>query len=131
MLRIPSPLDPDLETLVHHVIGCCVRVHTELGPGLPERAYERAVCWELESASLPYACETTVAVKYRERPLCVQRVDLIVSGRLVLELKCVDRLLPVHHAQVRTYMRLARVRIGLLINFNVPVLPEGIRRIIV
>jgi GxxExxY protein len=130
MLRVASPLDAELEALIHRVIGCCISVHRGLGPGLRERMYVRALRIELELAGIPYEVERRFTVTYRGRPLCIQRVDLIVSERLILEVKSVDRLAPVHIAQTRTYLRIAKLRAGLVLNFNVAVLPDGLRRIV-
>lgn len=130
MLRIPTTLEPALEELVHKTIGCCITVHRELGPGLIEQAYGRAVGYELAANSIPFEREKRFPITYRGRNLYVHRLDLVVGGELVLELKAVDRLHPVHRAQLLSVLRTAKLRIGLLINFNVPVLPEGIRRIV-
>ncbi len=130
MLRIDSPLSDDLEQLAHDVIGCCVRVHRELGPGLLEKIYTRAAVVELTAHGVPFEVEKSVPVRYRGQLLCHQRLDLLVGGRLVLELKAVDRLDSIHVAQVLSYLRVSAVRLGLLINFNVPILKDGIRRVI-
>ena len=130
MLRIQSPLPDDLEVLAHDVIGCCLRVHRELGPGLLEIIYARAVVLELTACKIPFETEKAIPVHYKNELLCHQRLDLFVGGRLVLELKSVERLNSIHVAQVLSYLRVADVRLGLLINFNVPVLKTGIRRVI-
>jgi GxxExxY protein len=130
MLRIPSPLSSDLEDLVHRVIGCCITIHTELGPGLLEVVYQRAACYELEARGIPFEREKPFPIMYRGRRLFVHRLDLVVSDQLLVELKAVERLHPVHHAQVLSGLRASKLRIGLLVNFNVAVLPQGIRRIV-
>src|SRR5688572_29560776 len=104
--RATSQLDDDLESVIHQVIGLCISVHRELGPGLLERIYRRAVCIELNMAGLVYELERTFPVMYRGQFLCDQRVDLIVAGKIVLELKAIERLAPVHQAQVMSYLRL-------------------------
>lgn len=128
MLRLPTPLSKDVEASVTAVIGCCIRVHTALGPGLLEQIYLKAVCLELESAGLQFERERRVPVWYRERLLCHQRLDLVVAGQVVVELKAVDRLAPIHHAQILSYLEVSGLHVGLLVNFNVPVLPAGLKR---
>jgi len=130
MLRIASPLSADLEDLIEKILGCCVAVHRELGPGLLESIYARAVRMELEARDIRVEVEKVIPVHYRDRLLCNQRLDLFVDGRVVLEIKSVDALHPIHMAQVLNYLRIAGARVGLLINFNVSVLKWGIRRVI-
>jgi GxxExxY protein len=130
MLRIPTSLDPTLEKLVHDTIGYCIAVHRELGPGLIEEAYSRAVAYELADNGVQFEREKRFPIAYRGRHLYMHRLDLVVANEIVLELKAVDRLHPVHHAQLLSALRTAKIRIGLLINFNVPVLPQGIRRVV-
>lgn len=130
MLRVQSPLSDELESLVTRTIGCCVAVHRELGPGLLETIYARAVRIELTASGLCFEAEHVVPVTYRGVFLCHQRLDLIVERQVVLELKAVERLGPVHRAQVLNYLRTAGLRIGLLVNFNVAVIQDGLRRVI-
>jgi GxxExxY protein len=130
MLRVQSPLSAESEALVTQVIGCCIEVHRTLGPGLLEVVYTRAMCVELAASEVPYESEVAIPVMYRDQLLSHQRLDLVVAGQIVLELKAVERLAPVHQAQLLSYLRLSRLRIGLLVNFNVPVLHEGLKRII-
>jgi len=130
MLKIPSPLPDDLERLAERVIGCCITVHRVLGPGLLESIYARAVALELSARGIQFESEKAIPVSYRGEVLCHQRLDMLVGGRLVLELKAVDRLDSIHVAQVLTYLRVADVQLGLLVNFNVSILKYGIRRVI-
>jgi GxxExxY protein len=130
MLKVHSPLPDDLEQLAHDVIGCCLAVHQAMGSGLVESIYSRAVVLELKARGIPHVVEKSIPVRYRDELLCYQRVDLLVDTRIVLELKSVDRLGPIHVAQVLSYLRVAGVRLGLLVNFNVPILKYGIRRVI-
>src|SRR5215510_9819916 len=106
MLKIVSPLAEELENLAHDVIGCCLAVHRELGPGLLESVYPRAVAMELEDRGISFEMEKPLRVNYRGRLLCHQRLDIFVDGRLVLELKSVEMLHPIHVAQVVSYLRL-------------------------
>ena len=130
VLRIPSSLPPDLDLLVTRTIGALLAVHRELGPGMSEGVYAAAARLELAERGLPFESEKTFPVRYRGKVLCHHRIDLLVDGRLVIELKSVERLHPVHVAQVVSYLRLIGARVGLLINFNVPVLKQGIRRVV-
>jgi GxxExxY protein len=130
MLKIASPLPDHIEELAYDVIGCCVRVHRELGPGLIEVIYARAVVLELTASQIPFEVEKPVPVRYRGELLCHQRLDLLVGGQLVVELKSVERLDSIHVAQVLSYLRVSGGRLGLLINFNVSILKDGIRRVI-
>jgi GxxExxY protein len=129
-LRIESPLPPELEVLVQRTIGCCLSVHRQLGPGLLEAVYPKAIALELESLNIPFEREHPVPVLYRDRTLCHHRLDLFIDRQLILEVKSVEKLLPIHVAQVISYLRVTGVRIGLLVNFNVPILARGIRRVI-
>ena len=128
MLRIKSPLSDDVERLIHDTIGCCIRVHRELGPGLFERLYAGALCLELKAAEIPFKREKPYVVSYRGKAVSDQYLDLVVDNQVVLELKSVDDLAPVHHQQILSYMRVARLRAGLLVNFNVAILPDGLSR---
>ena len=90
MLKIPSPLPDDIEQLMHDTIGCCIAVHRELGPGLLEIIYSRAVCLELAAAGISFEREKRFPVRYRGELLCEQRVDLVVGNQIVLEIKAID-----------------------------------------
>lgn len=108
-----------------------MEVHRELGPGLLESAYEEALAHELSQADLAFARQREVPLRYKDITLsCDYRLDFVIEDQLLLELKAVSELLPIHQAQVLTYLKLERLSLGLLINFNVPVLKDGIRRII-
>lgn len=130
MLKIASPLPGELEDLIEKVLGSCVAVHRELGPGLLEGLYSRAARIELEARGIRFEAEKPIPVRYRDRVLCSHRLDLFIENRVVLEIKSVDALHPIHVAQVLSYLRITGARVGLLINFNVPVLKQGIRRVI-
>jgi len=130
LLRVASPLPEDLEKLVHGTIGACIQVHQELGPGLLEGVYPRAVALELDALGIPFELEKSIPVRYRGQVIYHQRIDVYVDQRLIVEIKSVDRLGPAHVAQVLSYLRATTTRVGLLINFNVPVLKQGIRRIV-
>ena len=129
-LKIATPLSDDLEALAYDVIGCCVAVHRILGPGLLETVYAQAVRLEMKAQGIPFEAEKAIPVRYREILLCHQRLDLFVAGQIVLELKSVEHLSAIHVAQILSYLRVAKVRLGLLVNFNVYQLKDGIRRVI-
>jgi GxxExxY protein len=121
-------LSDEIEDLITRTIGCCITVHRELGAGLPEHAYAKALGLELKAAQLSFEREKRVPLEYRGEFLCDVFLDFVVGGSLVLEIKSVEHLAPIHHSQTLNYMRVSRIRVGLLVNFNVPVLKEGIRR---
>lgn len=117
--------------LTFEINGACMEVHRVLGPGLMESVYEAALCQELLSRNIPFQRQVPVSVTYKGTVLeCDFRADLIVDSRVIVELKAIEQLLPVHEAQVINYLKLSRLQLGLLINFNVPVLKNGIRRIV-
>ena len=130
MLRIATKLDDQLEQLVHDTIGCFIAVHCELGPGLVEPAYQRAAECELEARGIPFEHEKKVPIMYRNTRVYTHRLDLVVGSKILVELKAVDRLHPVHQAQVLSGLRAAKLPIALLINFNVAILPHGIKRFV-
>ena len=119
-------------TLTHKIIGLAMRVHTRLGPGLLESAYERFLCHEFDRASLPYDRQVDLPLVYDGINLdCSYRADIIVSGDVILEIKSVERILPLHEAQLLTYLSLSPCRIRLLLNFNTVSLKDGIKRCVV
>jgi GxxExxY protein len=128
-MRNPA-LPAELETLIHDVIGCCLAVHKELGPGLNEGIYQRALKLEFGAQKLPFVEEYSVPIRYRGQLLAHQRIDLFVDGQIVLEVKSVEQIHPVHVAQTVGYLRLTGARAGLLVDFNVALLREGIRRVV-
>ena len=112
------------------IIGACIEVHRNLGPGLLESAYEACLCAELSLRGLHFERQLPLLVEYKGvRIDCGYRLDLVVERDVLIELKAVERLLYIHQAQVVTYLRLARLPIGLLVNFNVLLLRDGLRRL--
>ena len=117
------------EDLTEVVIGAAIEVHRVLGPGLLESAYEECLCYELSRRDVRFERQVPLPVVYKEVRLdCGYRIDILVADTVVLEPKCVEKILPIHEAQLLTYLRLANKRVGLLLNFNVPVLRDGIKR---
>ena len=129
-MRLPSPLTPQADQVMSETIGCAIRVHRTLGPGFLESIYRKAMCVELKASGLSYEAERPVHVKYRGVEITGQRVDLIVEGQIVAELKAVVKLDEVHRAQLISYLRATGLRGGLLINFRVAVLRHGLRRVV-
>ena len=124
--------DVIFDQLSNKVIGCAIEVHRELGPGLLETAYEQCLAAELGRSRIPFQLQVDLPVSYKGMRLdCSYRIDLLIDQQLIIELKCVEQLLKIHEAQILTYMRLAKIRVGLLINFNVPVLKKGIKRFLI
>ncbi len=118
--------------ITHEIIGAAIEVHKHLGPGLLESAYEECLFHELQLRNLRVERQKAVPVVYKQTKLdCGYRLDLLVEGRVVVELKSVEGLGPIHEAIILTYLRMSGHRLGLLINFNVGVLKDGVRRFIV
>ncbi|MFC1829816.1 GxxExxY protein [Thermodesulfobacteriota bacterium] len=120
----------DVNTLTGEVIGAAIEVHKALGPGLLESVYEKCLCKELDLRKIPYENQKELLVEYKGSKLdCGFRLDIVVANQVVVELKSCEKLQPIHDAQLLTYLKLSGIKIGLLINFNVPVLKEGIKRL--
>ena len=121
----------ELNQITKKIIGCAIEVHRDLGPGLLESAYEECLSYELISNGLEIKRQQPTPVIYKDIKLdCGYRIDILVENSVVVELKVVDAIIPVHEAQVLTYMKFANKPLGLLINFNVRLLKDGIRRYI-
>ena len=117
------------ETLTQEILGAAIEVHRVLGPGLLESAYEHALCHELNLRNIAFQSQVDVEITYKGVALnSTLRMDLLVRDTVIVELKSVEQILPVHGAQLLTYLRLSGHAVGLLINFNVPVLRNGILR---
>jgi GxxExxY protein len=123
-------LDSRTEALVTATIDCAMIVHRSLGPGFLERAYERAFHLELAAQGLSFDAQREVTVTYRDTQLMAQRVDLIVAGSVLVEIKAVARIEPIFVSQVVSYLKATGLRVGLLINFNSVLLKDGLRRIV-
>jgi GxxExxY protein len=119
------------DELSNKVLGCAIEVHRELGPGLLESTYEQCLAYELNRAKIPFQLQVALPVDYKQIRLdCGYRIDLFVDNSLIVEVKSIDQLLKIHEAQILTYMKLTKVRVGLLINFNVELLKKGVRRFV-
>jgi GxxExxY protein len=123
---------PDAEAyLTERVIGLAIEVHRQLGPGLLESAYEECLCFELKQAALPFARQVALPVMYKGTRLdCGYRMDVVVENQLIIEIKAIERIMPIHEAQMLSYLRLSGHKIGLLMNFHSVMLKDGIRRFV-
>jgi len=125
-----APIPEEINKITGEIIGAAMAVHTELGPGLLESVYEICLTKELQSKGLRVERQLPVPVTYRGEQLEVGfRVDLLVEGKVVVELKAIEKILPIHEAQVLTYLKLTNQRLGLLLNFNVVSMQDGIKRV--
>jgi len=121
--------DFDDNRLTRKVIGLAIEVHRQFGPGLLESAYEECLCFELDQAGVPYARQQKLPLLYKGVELdCRYQMDLVIENRLIVEVKAVDQINPIHEAQLLTYLRLSGLRLGLLLNFKCAMLKDGIRR---
>jgi GxxExxY protein len=120
----------ELDRLAHGAIGAAIEVHRILGPGLLESVYEEALCIELGLVGIPFARQVRMSVEYKRQSVGEARLDLLVGGRLILELKTADGIAPIHVAQLLSYLKVTRLRLGLIINFNVAELRHGIKRVV-
>ena len=125
-----EPISADLDKIGREIVDCAYHVHKELGPGLLENIYEEAFACELQDRNLAFERQKTIPVHYKHHDLqLLYRIDLLIENRIIVEMKCsADNIIPLHDAQLLTYMKLMNVRLGYLINFNVPVIKNGIRR---
>jgi len=119
-----------LDALARQVIGVAIEVHRELGAGFLESVYENAMAIELEMQHIPFQRQAPVSLEYKGQSVGEARLDLLVDNALVVELKAVDSLAAIHHAQVINYLKATRYKLGLLINFNVTKLRDGVKRIV-
>jgi GxxExxY protein len=119
-----------VDELTQQIIGAAMEVHKTLGPGLLESAYEECLCYELLQRGLHFKRQVPLPVSYKGLKLdCGYKMDIVVEGSVILELKSVEDLMPVHTAQLLTYLRLSGMQVGLLLNFNKPLLKDGIKRL--
>jgi GxxExxY protein len=120
----------DINKLTGEIIGAAIEVHKALGPGLLESAYEECLCHEFNLRSFFFERQKELPIEYKGVKLdCGYRLDIVVWNKIILELKSCSELLPIHEAQLLTYLKLTNIKVGLLINFNVPILKEGIKRL--
>ncbi len=121
----------DGETLItERIIGCAIEVHRYLGPGLLESIYESALCIELTANSLPFKRQNGIPLFYKGQLISEHRPDLVVDDKVIVEVKSVESLAPIHVAQMLTYLKVTSLRIGLILNFNSSTMKNGIRRVV-
>ena len=122
----------DTENIItERIIKCAIEVHRTLGPGLLESIYEECLCKQFDLDGLPYTRQKELPIQYKGMVLSEKyRLDLVVNEAVVVELKCVEMILPVHVAQVLTYLKLTKMKLGLLLNFNTDMMKRGIKRVI-
>lgn len=125
-----SVLPPETDALITATIGCAIRVHSALGPGFLESIYAGAMALELEASRIPYEREKPIVVSYRGQPIAGQRLDFVVGGQVILEIKAAAKVEPIFQAKLISYLRATKLRGGLIINFNLPLLRDGIKRIV-
>ena len=129
-LRVASSLSEEQEQLIKKVIGVAIEVHRHLGPGFIENIYERALCYELQLQGIPFEKQVEISVPYKDISIPGQRLDLIIDKCLIIELKAVEEIIPIHEAQLLSYLKSTGLKVGLIINFKAKQLKSGIRRIV-
>jgi GxxExxY protein len=128
--HVDNQLDEKTEILLREIIGAAIDVHRELGPGYLEKVYEQAMALELRNRGLAYATQVPIAVLYKGEKIHGQVLDMVVEGKVILELKSVETLLPIHEAQILSYLKSTGLIAGLLINFKEKLVKNGIRRFV-
>jgi len=123
-------ITPEFDHFSEAIVGCAIEVHRQLGPGLLESIYESALCIELRDKGLSFRRQVSLPVWYKGELLGEHRPDLVINDQIIVEVKSVERLAPVHTAQMLTYLRIAHLRVGLILNFNSAVLRAGIKRVL-
>lgn len=119
----------DINEITGSIVDSCLKIHKAMGPGLYERVYEDCLCYELGKRNIPFSRQHPVSVIYEDMDIKnAFKIDLLVDNRVIVELKSTDDIYPIHESQILTYMKLSKIQIGLLINFNVPLIKEGIKR---
>ncbi len=120
------------EELTEKIIGLAINVHKELGPGLLENTYKQCLAYELQKANLNFQLEVNCPIIYKKIKIsCGFRIDILVEDKIIIELKSVDKIIPIHEAQLLTYMKLLNKRVGLIINFNEQLLRDGVKRMVI
>ena len=130
MLRVQSPLNEREEEVISLAMDCAFAVHRELGPGFKKRIYEEAYCLELNARGIRFDREQKIKVRYKAWSIPGQRIDLVVESLVIVEIKAVSKLARVHERQVRSYLKTMGLRAGLLVNFNVAMVKNGIKRVV-
>lgn len=128
---IKHSISPELESLAEKVVDAAFQVHKTLGPGLLESVYETCLCYELTQRNIPYQQQVSLPIRYGDATLETGlRLDILVGERIILELKAVEKMNPLYEAQLLTYLKLTGLKLGFLINFNVLLIKDGIKRMV-
>ena len=126
-----DPIAERINAITEKVIGCAIEVHRAIGPGLLESAYEECLCYELSQCGLRFERQVPLPVIYKEVTLdCGYKLDIIVEDLVILEIKAVERIMPIHEAQLLSYLRMLDKRVGLILNFHMSIMKNGIKRIV-
>lgn len=125
-----DPIPREVEDIGYRVIGCGLTVHKILGPGFKEMIYQRAFCLELDAQGLKFECEKKILVPYKDHLIDGHRLDLIIEGVVIVELKAIPRVTELHRKQVLSYLKATGLRLGYVMNFNAEVLKDGTRRVV-
>jgi len=125
-----AAIPPDVEIIARACVDVGIHVHRQLGPGFREVIYSRAFCLELDARGIPFECEKPLLVRYKHWDIPGQKVDLIVGGRVLVELKAVAKLRKIHVSQVLSYLKTTDLRLGIIMNFNTRVLRDGLKRVV-
>jgi GxxExxY protein len=119
------------KNLTEEIIGAVIEVHRHLGPGLLESTYEECLCHEFKLRNISFERQKPIPIEYKDSSLdCGYRVDILVENKVILELKCVDTIIPIHEAQLLTYLKLSGIKVGFILNFNVSIMRDGIKRMV-
>lgn len=122
-------ISPDIDSLGKQIVDCAFQVHVTLGAGLTENIYHAAFICELKDRNIPFESEKNIPITYKSHVLDLNyRLDLLIDNKIVVELKAIEKLLPIHEAQLLNYLKITKSRLGYLINFNVPLIKNGIKR---
>lgn len=131
MLHVRTgPIPQEVEDIGYRVIGCGQTVHKNLGPGFKEMIYQRAYCLELDAQGLRFECEKKILIPYKEHLIDGHRLDLVIEGVVIVELKAIPRITELHRRQVLSYLKATGLRLGYVMNFNLEVLKDGTRRVV-
>ena len=121
----------DIEEIGRNIVHSAIKVHKALGPGLLESVYQRCLAYELDKTGLKVACEVPIPVKYEKVSIDLGfRIDMMIQQTVIIENKTVERLMPIHEAQLLTYLKLTNIKLGFLLNWNVPLMKDGIKRMV-
>lgn len=130
-LRKYTDLDAQVEKISQKVVHCLYEVHKNIGPGYLEKIYEDCLCEEFELQGVKYTRQAPLKIIYKGREIpTLYRLDLVVENKIIIELKCVEKILPVHKAQIMSYLKMSDLELGFLMNFNSVLMKEGLRRVV-